>query len=187
MITIAAETTKTGSEPRRSRKSRRSRNCLRGFSCPSSSSCPSWLIVAKRAGRLCALGGFLLLLSGAAAGQEPAALRISLEEAQGRAVAASHRLAEARARAATADAAVAVREAADRPLVGIGAGYTRTNHVMEFVVPSPTGVPRVLYPDVPDNYRTRLDLQWPIYSGGDRKSTRLNSSHRLTSRMPSSA
>jgi len=24
----------------------------------------------------------------------------------------------------------------------------------------------VLYPDVPDNYRTRLDLQWPIYTGG---------------------
>ena len=27
-------------------------------------------------------------------------------------------------------------------------------------------LPRVLYPDVPDNYRTRLDLQWPIYTGG---------------------
>jgi outer membrane protein len=33
-------------------------------------------------------------------------------------------------------------------------------------VPSPTGAPRVLYPDIPDNYRTRLDVQWPIYSGG---------------------
>jgi outer membrane protein TolC len=42
----------------------------------------------------------------------------------------------------------------------------RTNHVLEFTVPSPTGTPRVLYPDVPDNYHTRLDLQWPIYSGG---------------------
>lgn len=118
------------------------------------------------ANRLCALCGFLLLLSGAAAGQEPATLRISLEEAQNEAVMVSHRLAEARARAATAEAAVAVREAADRPIVGLGAGYTRTNHVTEFVVPSPTGIPRVLYPDVPDNYRTRLDLQWPIYSGG---------------------
>jgi len=27
-------------------------------------------------------------------------------------------------------------------------------------------VPRVLYPDVPDKYVTRMDLQWPIYSGG---------------------
>jgi outer membrane protein TolC len=38
--------------------------------------------------------------------------------------------------------------------------------VTEFVVPSATGAPRVLYPDAPDNYRARLDAQWPIYSGG---------------------
>ena len=93
-------------------------------------------------------------------------LRLSLAEAQSRAVAASHRLAEARARGATAEAAVAVREAADRPIVGLGAGYTRTNHVIEFAFPGPDGRPRVLYPDAPNNYRTRLDLQWPIYSGG---------------------
>jgi outer membrane protein TolC len=37
---------------------------------------------------------------------------------------------------------------------------------LEFTFPGPGGVPRVLYPDVPDNYRTRLDLQWPIYTGG---------------------
>ena len=24
----------------------------------------------------------------------------------------------------------------------------------------------MLYPDVPDNYLTRVELQWPIYSGG---------------------
>jgi outer membrane protein TolC len=109
-------------------------------------------------------------LTGNVSAQETAAqglaLRISLEDAQSRAVAASHRLAEARARAATAEAAIAVPQAADRPIVALGAGYTRTNHVTEFLLPGPTGVPRVLYPDAPDNYRTRLDLQWPIYSGG---------------------
>ena len=31
---------------------------------------------------------------------------------------------------------------------------------------SPDNQLRVIYPDVPDNYRTRLDLQWPIYTGG---------------------
>ncbi len=47
------------------------------------------------------------------------------------------------------------------------AGYTRTNHVTPFIVPGVAGqLPRVLYPDVPDNLRTRIDLQWPIYSGG---------------------
>lgn len=104
--------------------------------------------------------------AGVAAAQDAAPLRLPLEDARMRAVAASHRLAEARARAAAADEAAAVRDAADRPVVALQGSYARTNHVTEFVVPSPSGVPRVLYPDAPDNYRTRLDLQWPIYSGG---------------------
>jgi outer membrane protein TolC len=51
--------------------------------------------------------------------------------------------------------------------VALLAGYTRTNHVPIFAVPGPGGIGvQVIYPDVPDNYRTRVDLQWPIYSGG---------------------
>lgn len=98
--------------------------------------------------------------------QDAPVVRLTVEEAQARAVAASHRLAEARAREAAAKAFVGVRGSADRPSVAATGGYTRTNHVLEFSVPSPTGVPRVLYPDVPNNYHSRLDLQWPIYSGG---------------------
>ena len=98
--------------------------------------------------------------------QDLAPLRLTLEEAQARALQASHRVAELRARESAAQGSVAVREAAEPPLLSALAGYTRTNHVVEFVVPGPTGVPRVLYPDVPNNYRTRLDLQWPIYTGG---------------------
>ena len=60
--------------------------------------------------------------------------------------------------------------AAERPLLSASAGYTRTNHVEEFAVPGAGesgGLTRlVVYPDVPDNYRTRLDVQWPIYTGG---------------------
>jgi outer membrane protein len=100
-----------------------------------------------------------------ASAQSPGTL-LTLEEAQARAIAASHRVAEVRAREAAANAIAAARGLADRPTVAAGAGYTRTNHVAEFVVPGPTGIPRVLYPDVPNNYRTRLDVQWPIYSGG---------------------
>jgi outer membrane protein len=109
----------------------------------------------------------LLALSIAApvSAQEP--LRLTLEEAQTRAGEASHRLAELRARQAAAEAGVDVRAAADRPLVALQGGYTRTNHVREFFVPSAAGLPpRVLYPDVPDNFRSRIDLQWPIYTGG---------------------
>lgn len=106
----------------------------------------------------------IVFCASAAHAQEP--LRLTLEDAQARAQQASHRLAELQAREAAAAATVDVRAAADRPLVAVQAGYTRTNHVEEFVVPGASGPPRVLYPDVPDNWRTRLDLQWPIYTGG---------------------
>jgi outer membrane protein TolC len=92
--------------------------------------------------------------------------RLTLDAAQARAIAASHRLAESRARLSVAEAAAAGRDAAQRPDVTLQGGYTRTNHVQEFLVPSPSGPGRVLYPDVPDNYRTRVDLQWPVYTGG---------------------
>jgi outer membrane protein TolC len=107
-----------------------------------------------------------LALAASTRAQDQPVLSLTLAEARARAQDASHRLAEVRARAAAAGAVVDARQAAERPIVAAQAGYTRTNHVMEFVVPSPTGTPRVLYPDVPDNYRTRLDVQWPIYTGG---------------------
>ena len=55
------------------------------------------------------------------------------------------------------------RRARRCPLV---ASYTRTNHVEEFGVPNASGGVRVIYPDIPDNVRSRVDLQWPIYTGG---------------------
>src|SRR5688572_12818872 len=110
----------------------------------------------------------LLVVPGLVRAQEQRVLRVSLAEARARALDASHRLAEARAREAATLAAVDARVAAERPLVSAQAGYTRTNHVLEFAVPGagPEGLTRILYPDVPDNYRTRLDVQWPIYTGG---------------------
>ncbi|MGE0593854.1 MAG: TolC family protein [Vicinamibacterales bacterium] len=91
---------------------------------------------------------------------------LALEDALARAMGASQRLAEARAREAAAEAGVAIRHAADLPQAVATAGFTRTNHIPEFVVPAPGGGSRVLYPDVPNNYRARIDLQWPIYNGG---------------------
>ena len=110
------------------------------------------------------IGG--LALASSAAGQEAPLVRLTLDEAQARAREASHRLAEARARESVAQATVTVQESADRPTIAALASYTRTNHVTPFIVPSSIGPPRVLYPDVPDNYHSRLDLQWPIYTGG---------------------
>ncbi len=79
---------------------------------------------------------------------------------------ASHRLAEARARQAGAEATVVVRRKLDDPTATVSAGYTRTNHVDEFGIPQPNGTVRLIYPDIPDNYRTRVELQWPVYTAG---------------------
>ena len=92
---------------------------------------------------------------------------LTLEDAVARALAYSARLAELEARQAGAAAAELARGAADMPVLSVQAAYLRTNHVTPYaLIPLPGQPLRVLYPDVPDNYRTRLDLQWPIYSGG---------------------
>jgi outer membrane protein TolC len=93
-------------------------------------------------------------------------VELSLEEAVTRAFEASHRLAEFGAREDAAEAAARGRVAAERPEVSLLAGYTRTNHVDEFGVPQPDGRLRIIYPDIPDNYRTRIDVAWPLYTGG---------------------
>ena len=126
----------------------------------------------RRAGLKTGSHVLLLALAICAAGPANAqdapgpAVRLTLDDARARALEASHRLAEARARETVAQAVVEARVAAERPSVSASAGYTRTNHVTPFFVPGPTGLPRAIYPDVPDNYRTRLDVQWPIYTGG---------------------
>jgi len=100
----------------------------------------------------------------ALAGAQPVALTV--EEAVARALASSHRVAEVRARGEAARAAVQGREAASLPQVSVQAGYTRTNHIDELVIPLPGGPVSVIYPDIPDNYHSRLDLTWPVYTGG---------------------
>ena len=115
-------------------------------------------------GRLTAM--LTVLAADRLAAQGPPTLRLTLEDALTRAAEASHRLAEARAHEDVAQAGVALRESAERPAITATAAYTRTNHVLPFTVPGPNGLPRVLYPDVPNNYQSRLELRWPIYTGG---------------------
>jgi outer membrane protein TolC len=69
----------------------------------------------------------MLLGSTPARGQAPTAL--TLDEAITRGIEASHRLAKVEARRAASAALVEAREAADRPLVSLQAGYSFTNHV----------------------------------------------------------
>ena len=106
-----------------------------------------------------------VLLASAAAAQEPV-LRLTLDEAVARGLANSHRLAELQARKAGAEAAVAGRAASAMPSIALLGGYTRTNHVDEFGISQPGQPPRLIYPDIPNNVHGRIDLNWPVYSGG---------------------
>jgi len=110
----------------------------------------------------------LLLVAAPAAAQTPLPARVTLEEALARAAANSHRLGELRARESAAGAVLGQRRAADLPIVSAQGGYQRTNHVDEFGFVE-NGQFRAIYPDVPDNWRARIDMQWPIYSGGRTK------------------
>ena len=112
--------------------------------------------------KLVAFPLFLLVLPALAAAQTP----LTLEEAIAQGLANSHRLAELQARGEAAEYAAEGRHDALFPVVSLQGGYVRTNHVEEFAVITPGPSRQVVYPDIPDNYRTRLDLQWPIYTGG---------------------
>jgi outer membrane protein TolC len=106
----------------------------------------------------------MILLPAAASAQPGASLTLDQAIAQG--LANSQRLAELQARQEAAGFAAQGYHDALLPTVALQGGYTRTNHVEEFSVIAPGPSRVVVYPDIPDNYRTRLDLQWPIYTGG---------------------
>ena len=94
-------------------------------------------------------------------------IRLTLPDAIERALRASHRIGEVQARQEAATAVVASRSAADMPTLSLLGGYMRTNHVDEYAIPGGAlKPPTVIYPDVPDNWRSRVDLQWPIYTFG---------------------
>ena len=108
----------------------------------------------------------VLVMPAAPARAQDAPIPLTLEQAITQGLANSHRLADLQGRYDAAAATEAARQAAQMPVVAAQGGYTRTNHVEEFTIVQP-GQPRsVIYPDVPDNYRARLDLQWPIYTAG---------------------
>ena len=116
---------------------------------------------------LCVVAGVAAGLAAAGRAEaQSASIRLTLDDALSRAVDTSHRMGEARARQAGAEATVVVRRKSDDPTATASAGYTRTNHVDEFGVPQPNGILRVIYPDIPDNFRTRVELVWPVYTAG---------------------
>lgn len=111
---------------------------------------------------ICLLG----LVIPASSMAQPAPIRLTIDDAVKRGFDTSHRLAEAKAREEGARAAVTTAELAKMPVIGASASYVRTNHVIEFFFPQPNGSRLVLYPDAPNNYATRVQFQWPIFTSG---------------------
>ena len=106
------------------------------------------------------------VVSAAGSFAQGGAIRLTLSDAIARGLDTSHRIAEVMAREEGARAAAKGAELAKRPMMSASAGYTRTNHVVAFSVPQPNGRFLVVYPDIPDNYASRVGFQWPIYTSG---------------------
>lgn len=107
----------------------------------------------------------ILQLSGSLAFAQ-AALPLTLDEAIRRGIDHAPRLAEARAREASAEAVVTARAALGKPTAQALTSFVRTNHVEEFGVPQVGGGTRVLFPDLPSNYRARAEVVVPVYTAG---------------------
>jgi outer membrane protein len=119
-----------------------------------------------RSAAFAAVAACIGLLTPGRAYARQAAQELTLDDAIARGVANSMRIAEMQSRKQAADATVAQREADRLPIVALQGGYTRTNHVEQFTLVQIGQGVRVLYPDAPNNYLSRLDLQWPIYTAG---------------------
>ncbi len=101
-----------------------------------------------------------------AAGSAASHVVLTLDDAIDRGVRASARLREAGARTEMASAVAEQRRAARsrrwrlRPATRAPTTSTRSAAVLAQPVRA------AIYPDIPDNYRSRLDLQWPLYNAG---------------------
>jgi outer membrane protein len=102
----------------------------------------------------------------ASASAQTAPIRLTLGDAISRGLESSHRLAEIKAREEGARAAAHTASLAKKPVVNAHASYSRTNHVTEFAFPQPNGTRLVVYPDIPDNFMSRVSFQWPIFTAG---------------------
>jgi outer membrane protein TolC len=125
---------------------------------------------------------FLLLSAAAALPQEtsapstapnqPSLVRLTVDEAVARAIAASPRLARLSALGAAAEAQARGARAERWPQVEVGAGYTRRSEVPELAIFAPTDNPAqpveriVVFPNIQDNWRLRAGAALPLYTGG---------------------
>ncbi len=112
---------------------------------------------------------FMVLTLGALAPRAATAqapLPLSLDDAIQRGVGHDPRLGEARARDTAATVAIGSNAALNRPSITGSAGYLRTNHVPPFGFRQPNGDLNVIFPDIPNKYRFRGEMDVPLYTSG---------------------
>jgi outer membrane protein TolC len=97
---------------------------------------------------------------------EAEAVRLTVEEAVARAREAAPRLAALRAAQRAADAGVRGAEAGRLPVLDLQASYNRLSEVPELRGLLPGEGVVTIFPNIPDNYWTRVGLSLPLYTGG---------------------
>jgi outer membrane protein len=113
--------------------------------------------------RALAVSGVALMASSLLA--QEATVKLTLADALERARENSPRLSQLSAQQAAAEATLRGARAEKMPLVDLSAGYARNSHVDEFRLTLPNGESRVLFPDIPDNYRLHAGASVPLWTG----------------------
>ncbi len=104
--------------------------------------------------------------------EPPAVLPLTADQAVERAVAASPRLARLAALETAAEAQRHGARAERLPQLDVSAGYQYRSNVPELAIFAPTGDPTVpvqrivVFPNINDNWSTRVGLVQPVYTGG---------------------
>jgi outer membrane protein len=111
------------------------------------------------------------LLAAPATAQTLAPMDLTVEEAVRMGIDHAPRMVEARAKTEAANQNVRALVALVLPSAMAQMQYLRWSHVPEFLIPDGVGGLRVLYPDIPNNYRGRAEVSAPIYSFGRVKPT----------------
>jgi outer membrane protein len=99
--------------------------------------------------------------------QEKKESGLTVDEAVALALAHAPRLRQLDANRSAAESGIAQARADEKPRVDVSAGYTRYSDVPEFAVGAPgSSGGGVLFPNIPDNARARVEASYPLYTGG---------------------
>lgn len=100
------------------------------------------------------------------AASSPLVQRLTLDDAIARARANSPRLESFLALTRAASENVRGAEAGQRPDLDVQAAYSRNSNVPELILTSPGAPPRVIFPNLPSQWRTHVGASLPLYTGG---------------------